>query len=400
MKALMWKLLRKHISKSQLAGFSLANLIGLTIVILAVQFYHDVLPVFNDQDSFISKDYLVITRNITSAGAMMGNTSEFSEEAIADIEAQQWCRKVGRFISSDFSVLATFSMSGGTRGMRTQLFFESIPNEFIDVDPSTWNFSPENPTVPVIMSRDYLSLYNFGFAATQGMPKVSEGQVSSVPLTFNFAGNGRNETVQGHIVGFSNRLNTIIVPEEFMRWANGRYGNSQNKGAKPMRLIVEVNRPGDPKIQEYMDAHRYDIAGDKATLSKAYYFLTLIISIVIVVGILISLLSFFVLMLSIYLLLQKNTKKLQDLLLLGYSPAEVSKPYIKMVLYINAAVLALAIAIMLLARIYYMTMLSEMGSNGGSIVVAVVVAFAIMGSITAGNIVAIKRKIATLWTTD
>ena len=55
-KGLMWKLLRQHISKMQLVGFSVANLVGLTIVILAVQFYSDVLPVFNDQESFISKD--------------------------------------------------------------------------------------------------------------------------------------------------------------------------------------------------------------------------------------------------------------------------------------------------------------------------------------------------------
>ena len=53
-KGLMWKLLRQHISKMQLVGFSVANLVGLTIVILAVQFYSDVLPVFNDQESFIS----------------------------------------------------------------------------------------------------------------------------------------------------------------------------------------------------------------------------------------------------------------------------------------------------------------------------------------------------------
>ena len=32
-KNLMWKLLRKHISAPQLIGFSLANLVGLTIVI-------------------------------------------------------------------------------------------------------------------------------------------------------------------------------------------------------------------------------------------------------------------------------------------------------------------------------------------------------------------------------
>ncbi|MGM9868688.1 MAG: ABC transporter permease [Sodaliphilus sp.] len=392
-RSLMWKLLRKHISKAQLIGFSLANLIGLSIVILAVQFYCDVLPVFNDEESFISKDYLIITRNLTSAGALMGGTTEFSPELIADIKAQPWCRKVAPFVNSEFAVTASIGVDNA-HAMRTQFFFESIPSEFIDVDP-TWKFNPSNPTVPVIMSRDYLSLYNFGFASTQGMPQISESEASSIPLVFNLAGNGLRDNVQGRIVGFSNRLNTIIVPQEFMTWANNKYG--QGGKLQPLRLIIEVNRPGDPAIQKYMDEHSYNIAGDKTNSGKTYYFLTVIVSIVVIVGVLISLLSFFVLMLSIYLLLQKNTRKLQDLLMLGYSPQEVSRPYIKMVLYINGAVLFLALVLMFAARASYMVMLSGLGTKGGTIVASIVVAIAIMASITTGNILAIRRKIRSLW---
>ena len=392
-RSLMWKLLRKHISKAQLIGFSLANLVGLSIVILAVQFYCDVLPVFNDEESFISKDYLIITRNLTSAGALMGGTTEFSPELIADIKAQPWCRKMAPFVNSEFAVTASIGVDNA-HAMRTQFFFESIPSEFIDVDP-TWKFNPDSPTVPVIMSRDYLSLYNFGFASTQGMPQISESEASSIPLVFNLAGNGLRDNVQGRIVGFSNRLNTIIVPEEFMEWANKKYG--QGGKLQPLRLIIEVNRPGDPAIQQYMDEHQYNIAGDKTNSGKTYYFLTLIVSIVVIVGVLISLLSFFVLMLSIYLLLQKNTRKLQDLLMLGYSPQEVSRPYIKMVLYINGAVLLLALVLMFAARASYMVMLSGLGTKGGTIVASIVVAVAIMASITTGNVLAIRRKIRSLW---
>ena len=390
-------MLRKHISTPQLIGFSIANLIGLTIVILAVQFYCDVLPVFTDEESFIRKDYLIITRNISSAGAIMGTSAEFSDEDIADIEQQPWCRRVGKFTSSKFSIIA--SIGGGSSPMiRTMFFFESIPNNFIDVDSTSWHFDPQRPQVPVILSREYLSLYNFGFAATQGMPKVSEGEVSSVPLTFNLAGNGHSDMMNGRIVGFSNRLNTIIVPDEFMRWANARYGTGEVQ--QPLRLVVEVNRPGDPKIQAYMDAHKYMIAGDKMASSKTYYFLTLIIIIVIVIGVLISLLSFFVLMLSIYLLLQKNTKKLQDLIMLGYSPRQVSAPYVKMVVLINVAVLIASVVLMLVARGCYMPMLREMGTNGGTIIPALIVAVVIMAAITTGNVWAIRRKVNSLWIQD
>lgn len=395
-KSLMWKLLRKHISPSQLVGFSLASLIGLTIVILAVQFHQDVRPIFNDEESFIKKDYLIITRAVSTAGTLLGGSNEFTPDAIADIEAQPWCRKVGKFSSNDYSLFATLSVGGiGGRSMGTMLFFESIPTEFIDVADSDWKFDPAKPEVPVIMSRDYLSLYNFGFAASQGLPQISEGIVSKVPLQFTMRGNGYNETLKGRIVGFSNRLNTIVVPQDFMKWSNERYGSGIDRN--PSRLIVEVNSPGDVKMQRYLDDHGYQVAGDKMQQGKAQYFLNLVVTIVIIIGIIISLLSFFVLMLSIYLLLQKNTKKLQDLLLLGYSPSQVAKTYINMVAAINVAVLILAVIIMLVARSCYMPMLKALGTNGGTIVIALVVAVIIMTLITTGNIIAIKRKINSLW---
>ncbi len=391
---LVWKLLRKHISAGQLIGFSAANLVGLSIVLLAVQFYQDVRPIFTDEESFIGKDYLVITRNVTSTGAMLGNQGEFNEGDISDIESQPWCRKVGRFVSSEFSIYATVGM-GGNRALRTQFFFESIPSDFIDVTDAQWDFNPSNPEIPVIVSRDYMSLYNFGFAATQGLPQISESQVGKIPLSFTLTGNGKHEVLPGRIVGFSNRLNTVIVPEEFMQWANARYGSGGSQN--PLRLIVEVNSPGDIKIEDYMQEHRYDVAGDKMSSSKANYFLSVIIGIVIVVGVIISLLSFFILILSIYLLLQKNTRKLQDLLLLGYSPSQVSRPYINMVLVVNGVVMLLAIVVMLLGRSYYMGMLRVFGVNGEGVLVSVLVGIAIILLITLGNIVAIVRKIKSLW---
>ena len=391
---IIWKLLRQHISRGQLTGFAIANLIGLTIVLLAVQFYRDVRPVFNDEESFISKDYLIITRAVTGAGAIMGSNGEFSNSDIQELESQPWCRQVGRFLNSDFAIDARLGVGSG-HAMHTQFFFEAIPDEFIDIDPDEWGFSTSKPEVPVVISRDYLSLYNFGFAATQGMPKISEGQAEMLPLEFTLSGNGQRMVMPGRIVGFSNRLNTVIVPQEFMEWANGYFGTGATQ--QPQRLIVEVNKPGDVKIEQYMDEHYYEVAGDKMSTSKANYFLTVISGIVIAVGIIISLLSFFVLMLSIYLLLQKNTHKLQDLLLLGYSPREVSKPYILLVVGLNAAVLVLAIVLMLLGRLAYLDMIHAFGVSGAGVGIAILVGLIIMAAITAGNIHAIRQKVNALW---
>lgn len=393
-RALMWKLLRKHISPSQLIGFSLASLVGLTIVILAVQFHQDVKPLFKDEDSFLRKDFMIITREVSTASTVLQGSNEFTASDIEDIEAQPWCRQVGKFSSNDYSVDASISVSG--QGMRTMMFFESLPNEFLDVTDRHWKFDPNNPMIPVIISRDYLTLYNFGFAPSQGLPQASELAVSkAVNLRFTLRGNGQEQTFEGILVGFSSRLNTIVVPEDFMKWSNEKFGS--NAIHNPSRLIVEVNSPGDERIGRYFSEHGYQVAGDKMNQSKAQGFLNIIVSIVIIVGIIISVLAFFILMLSIYLLLQKNTKKLQDLLVLGYSPSQVSRTYINMVIYINCAVMVVSVILMLLMRAYYLPMLNAMDVKGGSIILALIVAVVIMSLITLGNVLAIKRKIKDLW---
>ena len=60
--------------------------------------------------------------------------------------------------------------------------------------------------------------------------------------------------LQGRIVGFSNRLNTILVPQEFMDWSNSHYGRTAGARADPSRLIIDVSSPGDVKIKD-LDAH-------------------------------------------------------------------------------------------------------------------------------------------------
>ena len=392
--SLLSKLLRKNVSSMQLGGSAIANLIGLIIVGIALQFYLDLRPIFNDEESFVKSDYLVVTRKVTGMDALMGG-SEISEAEVADIEAQPWVRRVGRFTASDYEVRAAVALGSSSAAMTTQLFFESIPAEFLDVNSAEWRFDERNPVIPVIVSKDYLSLYNFGFAAAQGMPKISEGMAGMIPLQFTISGNGLSQSFSGRIVGFSARVNTILVPEEFMHWSNSRFGSGSAAGAS--RLIVEVNAPGDIKIEQYIADHNFEVAGDKANSNKAGYLFTIAVSVVAAGGVLISLLSFCVLILSIMLLLQKNTKKLQDLLQLGYTPMQVSGYYIRLVLRINDAVLILALVLIFVARLIYLPMLEPLGIEAASTALTIVAVIGLVALITIGNAVAIMRHVNKLW---
>lgn len=387
---MVWKLLRKNISVGQIAGYVLANLIGLAIVLSAVKFYDDVQGAWDDEDSFISKDYLIISRQVSMLNTLMTGNATFDPDAIDDLERQDWVREVGKFSAANFNVTAALDLNG--RGMSTYIFLESIPDRFIDIKPEGWEWNPDAPEqkpIPIIMSKDYLTLYNFGFAVTRGMPQLSEGIIGSVPVQLILSGNGHIDRYSARIVGFSSRLNTIAVPGKFLKWANARYASAPEPD--PSRLIIEVNSPGDPEIEKYLSDKGYEAAGDKLNNGKASYFLTLVTSVVIAVGATISILAFFILMLSIYLLLQKNREKLHDLMLLGYSPGQVAACYYRLVAAVNSVVLLLAIIIMISASACWSAGLSQIDLAQTSPLKASVVGIVIMAVITAINFMAISR---------
>lgn len=396
MKSIVWRLLRRNISAGQLIGYGLANLVGLAIVLTAIQFYRDVTGAWDQKDSFISEDYLIVSKrvdamgNMLSPGAADNSASEFTPQEMADIKAQPWAANVGAFTAANFNVAASIEMGG--RGMNSFLFLESIPDEFFDVSPRGWKWSGRpGEAVPIVISKDYLALYNFGFASSRGLPQISESIIGMVPLRLSLSGNGKQQWMDARIVGFSSRLNTIAVPQEFMAWANKEF--SEKPQPNPSRLIVRTNSPGDPQARAYFDDHGIEIAGDKMDTGRAAYFLSLITTIVIIIGGIISLLSFFILLLSIYLLLQKNREKIHQLMQLGYSPRAVAGYYYRIVGAVNAGVLACTIGILLLAQHAWATPLEAIGADSSSAWVSILVGCVTVVCITALNFMAIRRKV-------
>lgn len=396
--SLVWKLMRRHISLGQLAGFFLANLCGMVIVLLSIQFYQDVAPVFTEGDSFMKKDYIIVSKKVSTLGSFVGKSSTFSASEIEEIEEQPFTKGVGEFTPSQFKVSAGVGMEQLGLNLSTAMFFESVPNRYVDVNLDEWHFEPGQTDVPIILPRNYLNLYNFGFAQSRNLPQISEGVINMVNLEVRISGGGRQDTYKGKIAGFSNRLNTILVPESFMAWANTHY--AEGAGRKdPSRLIVEVNNPTDDRIAQFFRERGYETEDDKLDAGKTTWFLKVVVGIVLSVGLLISALSFYILMLSIYLLLQKNTTKLENLLLIGYGPNRVALPYQVLTIGLNAVVLVLSVGIVLYVRTLYLDVVEKMfpALDAGGCWLMLVIGILLFVAVSFFNVVAVRKKVASIW---
>lgn len=396
MNKLIWKLLRQHISIGQLTGFFFANLFGMVIVLLGIQFYRDVIPVFTEGDSFMKKDYIIVSKKISALGSFAGKSNTFTPQDVEELKKQPFTKSIGAFTPSQFNVSAGLGMQEAGVHLSTEMFFEAVPDAFVDIRSDKWHFDKDSRTIPIIIPRNYLNLYNFGFAQSRSLPKLSEGLMSLIQMDILMRGNGRVEQYKGSIVGFSNRLNTILVPQSFMNWANETF--APDAQPQPARLIVEVGNPADASIAKYFQQKGYETEDGKLDAGKTAYFLRLLTGIVSGIGLFISLLSFYILMLSVYLLLQKNTTKLENLLLIGYSPARVAFPYQALTIVLNAFVLLLSVGIVSWLRGYYTDTLTLLFPQieFGSLWPALLAGVLIFLGVSAVNVVAVRKKVASI----
>ena len=393
---LVWKLLRQHISIPQFAGFAFANLLGMLIVLFGFQFYHDVLPVFTQQDSFMKADYLIMSKKIGVGSTISGRTHTFSGSEIDDLSSQKFVTKIGKFTSTEYKVDASMGVNG-VNILNSELFFESVPDGFVDVSLKDWKYEEGSKEVPIILPRTYINMYNFGFAQSHSLPKISDGLMGMIDFQIFIQAGGKKEQFKGKVIGFSSRLNTILVPQAFMDWSNREF--APNDYSDPTRLIVEVGNPADENISKYLEDNGYEVETDKLDAEKTTYFLKMIVSMVMVIGLVISMLSFYILMLSIYLLVQKNSSKLENLLLIGYSPGRVAMPYFLLTMVLNVAVLIVAWCFLFFMRDVYMEFIEALYPHleEGTMMPAILLGMVLFLLVTTLNIVAIRRKVMRIW---
>ncbi len=214
-----------------------------------------------------------------------------------------------------------------------------------------------------------------------------------IDLQLQVHANGKAQTFRGKVVAFSSSMTSILVPESFMKWSNETFAPEGE--TVTTRLLMEVSNPGDKSLMAYFEKNGLEMDSDKLNAEKTTYFLRLIVSMVMVIGIIISALSFYILMLSIYLLVQKNTEKLQNLLLIGYHSSRVALPYQLLTGGLNLLVLLIAIGAVWAIRSYYVDIIAalypEIGR--GSMMPALLLGVALFLIVTLLNVIIIRRKI-------
>lgn len=337
---LLFKLLRQNISGWQIAGFVIANLLGGAIILLGSQAYRDFDRFMEKESGLLSEGYVVVTKPISGLStlkSLLGIKPVFNGEEIEKMRQHPAVSDIGLFSTANFQIRGSFSL--GELNISTDLFMESVPDKFIDVkfsDESVWLADIDTDCIPVIIPRKYLNIYNYGYASTKGLPQLGEGLTSAFPISMTLAGNGQTRRYQARIVGYTDRLNTILVPETFLEQANAAFASKEPE--PPSRLIVATTSKGrNTSFIDYLEQNGYSIEGDLESL-RLQAVVHGILWVVIGIGSVVSVLAFVLLLISIQLLIEKNKDKFINLHSLGYSVSQIAAPYSLLIAAVDVAV--------------------------------------------------------------
>jgi hypothetical protein len=324
-----------------------ALFLGFFLVLLSIQLFLDSVQLLHgkqqQKDGF---DYLVVNKIITNS--MMGNNanSYFTNQELEEAKQAPGIDAIATITSNQFPIAASTS---GDLGFYTQLFFESVPDEYLDITLEKWSWTPGNTTVPVILSADFLNLYNFGFALSQGLPQLSEETIKALSFDLTIGEGGHQETYRAEVAGFTQRYSSVLVPNSFMTYANVNYGNL--KPTQTSRIILKTKEADNPKLVEFLQQHNYATQQEKIKLSKLKTIVNWVFGGLGLFGLFILTLAIITLRMYIELQISKSADKLRLLALLGYKPKSIQSHFTAFLLKMIGILLLLSLFITSLVQV-------------------------------------------------
>ena len=327
--------------------------IGVLLLLCSIQMYINIQQVLGKNN--IRKngyDFISITKTVTNETMGQPDKNLFHTPDIEELRRQPFVQGVAPLVANQFRVQMS---AGAIIAFKTDLFLESLENEFIDTVPPSFHWQEGQMNIPVIISSDFLEAYNV-FAPGQGLPQISHETATNVPVEITCSGNGREATFPGNVVAFSDRINSVLVPKSFLDWSNKTFGEKQEDGFA--RLYIKTNDANDTELISFLDQKKYKVNKDKIKFGRTKQTLQGIFSGLGIFGLLVVIMALMLFSFYLQLVIARSRDSLQLLLLLGYSPKwlgnKVSRQFVPV--YILIVLIALAIVQLLQFAFHHFVM--------------------------------------------
>ena len=368
-------------------------LIGLTALLLSLQLILDVQSFHSNEEELFGPNSVVIQKKVTKLTTIGINSTEFTPDDIKALREKEFITDVAPFASADFKVGISEVEGDGLPHFYADMFFQSIPNRFMDIDVD-WNWNEKSEFIPIVLPRDFIMIINYGFAQSQGMNQISEDLLMAARLTIHINGNGQKTTMIGRVVGFSQKISSILVPESFLTYSNALYGNG--KIQNPSRVFITTKDDSYGELEELMEEMNLDISKSAIDVAKIKTIIAVVIGIFGIASILIMLLSLLGFVQYSQLVLSKASYEIKTLVRIGYSIRQIVNTFIQQLSITFGIITFSAVNIMLLVKYLIVNpWLENNGINieGSSLMIAIITAILCFILFIFANYVNVKKTV-------
>ena len=293
--------------------------VAMLLIVLAVQLQANFQSLLNspaNKDSIAN--FLVIHQ---SSENLQRSSKGISSQTIEDLRKQDFTESIGIIESSHFK--AGIESPSELFPFYTDIAFEAVADSFLDVQPEQWQWNEESRFIPLIVPNLFLDIYNFQFALSQGLPQLSTTAIQQIPLVIKIQSPAGDLRYTGRIVGFSDRIASVLVPQSFMQWANQQFGSSDNNQVS--RVVLRTKDPGNPALSNYLKAHGLKTDADKTRFSKYRKIVDIVAGTAGAIGLILMLFALLVFSLFIRITIATSKADIELLLTLGLSPKALSQ---------------------------------------------------------------------------
>ena len=153
----------------------------------------------------------------------------------------------------------------------------------------------------------------------------------------------------GKVVGFSDRISSVLVPQQFMDWANKKFGSNQQ--SKPSRVVIKTKDSGNPELLRYLQAHGLTTDADKTRFSRYRKVVDLVVNISWVTGAIMLLFALLIFTLFIQLTIASCKDEIALLITLGAAPRQLQKFLFKQFFPINIFITVSVLVVIALLQV-------------------------------------------------
>ena len=315
--------------------------VGVLLLLCSVQMYINMQKL--TQEGNIRRngyDFVAVTKNVSGETGHHPEENMFTRKDIDEIKAQPFIEDVAPVIANQFRVQLS---AGEMLPFQTEFFIESLRNDFLDTLPPSFSWQEGQEILPIIFSSDFFEIYNVVFAPGQNLPQFSRKNAAGIRFLVTCFGNGQQKNFVAQIVAFSDRVNSVLVPESFLTWANTTFGSK--KTFQVSRIFIKTKDANNPELIKYLDTKGYAINKEKTILGRNKMLIQNVLSGLGIFGLVVVILALILFSFYLQLIIARSKDNLSLLITLGYSPAWLSRNVSKRFLpvYISIVIIALAL---------------------------------------------------------